>query len=46
MKVLFIKIYLMLGTESFFISLSLVLYTPFDFQQIIYSVIVFCYFMM
>ena len=34
----------MLGKESFFIGLSLVIYTPFDLQLIIYSVLVLRYF--
>ena len=34
----------MLGKESFFIGLSLVICTPFDLQLIIYSVLVLRYF--
>ena len=34
----------MLGEESFFMGLSLVMYTPFDLQLIIYSVLVSRYF--
>ena len=34
----------MLGKKSLFNSISLELYTPFDFQLITYSVLVFLYF--